>query len=78
MLLKPISTLLPSIAAGILSFAAPSDVVLEIRIVFSSNTHLIGLLILLVIRSYVLSTESNINFRLTLALVELSAGIAFL
>ena len=77
-LLKPISTLFPSIAAGILSLAAPREVALETLIVLSSKTQRIGLLILLVIRSEVLSTLSRISLRLTLALVELSAGIAFL
>ena len=78
MLLKPISTLLPSIEAETLSLAAPRDVVLEILIELSSKTHLTGLFILLVIRSEALSTLLMSCFTLTLAFVELSDGTAFL
>ena len=76
--MKPISSLFPSIEAGILSVAAPREVALEILIVLSSKIQRTGLLILLVIRRDVLSTLSRISLRLTLAFVVLSEGIAFL
>ena len=52
LLLKPISTRPPSIFAGILSFAVPTEVTLEILIESVSKIHLRGLLNLSVIIIY--------------------------
>ena len=77
-LLKPISTLFPSVIHESLSFAVPRDVTVEILMLFSSNIQRRGLLSLSVIRRDVLSILSIKDLTSTFTSVVRFFGIAAL
>ena len=78
LLLKPMVQLSPSISALSLSLAEPSEVILDIFIIPSANTHLTGLFILSVIMSEVLSILSRNDLVSTETTVLVDGGIAAL
>ena len=74
LLLKPISVLLPSVEASILSLELPRAVTAEIFIISSSKINLMGLLVFSVIIIEALSIHSISFFVLTLTVADLRRG----